>query len=156
MRVIKSPQRMTRRLSDGSIVFLAGSIEQGKAENWQAVAESMLEGTSLVVYNPRREDWNPEWVAGSKELIDQIKWERKGLKKAEYKLFYFDPTTTSPITLLELGEFGSIYPHVVVVCPNGYYRKTNVEIFCEDNEIELFNTLEEGIEHLKQLIEDEY
>lgn len=45
-------------------VFLAGSIEMGKASDWQ---QKLIDDLSdlpddLVLLNPRRKDWDSSWV----------------------------------------------------------------------------------------------
>ncbi|GEM_PF-1482560 len=48
--------------SDGRVtVFLAGSIEMGKAGDWQAQVQQALTDDGVLMLNPRREDWNPAW-----------------------------------------------------------------------------------------------
>jgi len=54
MQVIKAPKKFSNKL--GKKVFLAGSIEMGKAENWQEKIERELKDTDLVILNPRRDD----------------------------------------------------------------------------------------------------
>jgi hypothetical protein len=39
-------------------IFLAGSIEQGVAEDWQKQVTAALNGLNYCLYNPRRPDWN--------------------------------------------------------------------------------------------------
>ncbi len=55
MKVIKSPASL-KNAGNNSTIFLAGSIENGKAEDWQAVVERMLEGYDVTILNPRREN----------------------------------------------------------------------------------------------------
>ncbi len=58
MREVKAPSRpgLERR------VFLAGSIEMGKAEQWQERIVAALSGAGdLVILNPRRDDWDDSW-----------------------------------------------------------------------------------------------
>ena len=42
---------------------------------------------------------------------------------------YFAPETKAPITLLELGLFART-GKVIVCCPEGYWRRGNVEVVC--------------------------
>lgn len=42
-------------------VFLAGSIEMDKAENWQKFIETFLESHEVTLFNPRRINWNSNW-----------------------------------------------------------------------------------------------
>lgn len=65
--------------------------------------------------------------------------------------FFFDPTTYSPITLYEMGlhtKSGKIF----VICPDGFWRKGNVDIVCNRYNIPLFNDLE----HFKIFFEKKF
>jgi len=42
---------------------------------------------------------------------------------------YFDPATHAPITLCELGLLARS-GRLLVACPDGYFRKGNVEVVC--------------------------
>lgn len=48
---------------------------------------------------------------------------------ADLIVMYFDPNTKAPITLLELGLFHQ--KNLLVLCPEGYWRKGNVDIVCK-------------------------
>ena len=55
---------------------------------------------------------------------------------------YLDPKTKSPISLMELGlQAGS--KKLLVVCPDGFWRKGNVEVVCSIYDIPLFNSLDD-------------
>ncbi len=54
----KAPER----LYDVKSIFLAGSIEMGKATPWQDKLVSDLSDSNVVIYNPRRTDWDENWV----------------------------------------------------------------------------------------------
>ena len=53
---IKAPIRTMKT------VFLAGSIDMGSAVNWQKQVVDALKEENVVVYNPRRDDWDSSWV----------------------------------------------------------------------------------------------
>ena len=57
-------------------IFLAGSIEMGKAKDWQAIIEKELDGLDCIVLNPRRGDWKQEWVQSidHQEFTEQVTW----------------------------------------------------------------------------------
>jgi hypothetical protein len=131
-------------------VFLAGSIEQGNADNWQRDLGEWLDKHGYNVYNPRREAWDASWVQSkdNPEFREQVEWELEHLNKAEIILFYFQPGTLSPISLLELGLHARIRDHrrnlqVYVVCPEGFWRKGNVDIVCDKYSIPVFKSIEE-------------
>jgi hypothetical protein len=132
-------------------VFLAGSIEMGIAEDWQKVViEKIAEfekNLKLVhIFNPRREDWDSSWNQEQKslEFNKQVNWELRHLEEANIVFMYFDPNTKSPISLLELGLL-SQSEKLIVCCPEGFWRKGNVEIVCTRYNIPLFSTLEDGV-----------
>jgi hypothetical protein len=127
-------------------LFLAGSIEMGKAEDWQTRVENELKIFPVDIFNPRRDDWDSSWVQSIKEanFKEQVMWELQALERAEYILMYFDPTTMSPISLLELGLHART-GKLIVVCPDGFWRKGNVDVVCRYYDIRQYNTLDEAI-----------
>ena len=142
MKVIKSPNSI-EPLPDFS-VFLAGSIEMGVAENWQDRFEKALVDTDIVIFNPRRDDWNPSWVQSKSNpyFWEQVSWELNALENSTIIAMYFDPITKSPISLLELGLFARS-GKLIVCCPDRYWRKGNVDIVCEKYQVKHVNTLDE-------------
>lgn len=126
-------------------VFLGGSIEMGSAPDWQAGMIKELEPVTSVIYNPRRADWNSDWEQSidNPDFNVQVNWEMDMIEKAEIVILYFAPETKSPITLLELGfvsGWRSSAAHVC--CPEGFWRKGNVDIVCERNRVKNYPTLE--------------
>lgn len=159
MKEIKAPNKVSRKSTFGKeTLFLAGSIEMGKAEPWQAkIVDALKDVKDLFIFNPRRDNWDPSWKQETTnyEFVRQVKWEREGLEQAGITVFYFDPETISPITLLELGRYGPDANSCCVCCPPEYFRRGNVEIFCEDNNIELVNTLNELIDYIKNELDED-
>lgn len=115
----------------GLSVFLAGSIEMGLAPDWQKKMTEALQDLPITVYNPRRDDWDSSWVQSidNPQFREQVEWELEALDRATIKSFYIDPLTKSPITLMELGLHVSDYS--MVCCPEGFWRKGNVDIVCK-------------------------
>lgn len=139
--------------STGKSIFLAGSIEQGKAEDWQrAVVEELIdcEGT---VFSPRRADWDPTWP-NTKEFEPfrgQVEWELDHIDTADAIIFYFQPGTKSPISLLELGlALGRKNQKIWVVCPEGFWRKGNVDITCKKYSTKVYNSFNEPLKEIKE------
>jgi len=60
----------------------------------------------------------------------QVEWELEALENAQLIVMYFAPTSKAPITLLELGLLATS-GRLRVCCPDGYWRKGNVEVVCE-------------------------
>lgn len=130
-------------------LFLAGSIEMGVAENWQQKTLRLLADTDWVVFNPRRNDWDSSWVqsADNPKFREQVCWELDALGVADKIILYFDPSTKSPISLLEFGLFATS-DKLIVICPEGFWRKGNVDIVCQRHGIKTAKTLEEAISKL--------
>ncbi|EKG15087.1 hypothetical protein MPH_07770 [Macrophomina phaseolina MS6] len=135
----------------GKSVFLAGSIEMGAAEDWQQVMVSRLAPLPITILNPRRPDWNNDWKqsASDPRFREQVEWELDMQEAADVIAMYFDPNTKAPISLLELGLFAAS-GKMVVCCPDGFYRKGNVELVCERAKVPLVNTLDELIERVSE------
>lgn len=134
-------------------IFLAGSIEMGAAELWQDKVIEALENTRTIVYNPRRDDWDSSWGEGHPELIAQIEWEIINLKLADIVFMYFDPATKSPVTMLELGlTIPDSEQKFILICPPGFYRRQNIITTCKIFDIEIYDSLDEGIAELKKYL----
>jgi hypothetical protein len=138
------PQNIAIRNRALKSVFLAGSIEMGAAEDWQQSLGDWLLTKNYNVFNPRRKDWDSSWIQTyeNPNFSQQVKWELNALEKADIIIMYLDPGTKSPISLLELGLHANS-KKLWVVCPDGFYRKGNVEVVCSQYDIPLFNNLEE-------------
>ena len=144
--IFKPPQNIAKRDRSRKTIFLAGSIEQGKAENWQKRLEQ-LHKDEYNVLNPRREGWDSSWEQSieAPQFNQQVKWELTGLDQADVIVFYFSPDTKSPISLLELGLYANSHKEIYVICPDGFWRKRNVDIICEKYNLQLIESLEEYI-----------
>jgi hypothetical protein len=156
---IKPPTTIDRSSGSKYYVFLGGSIEMGKAVEWQkVVAQELSEyDNDLVLCNPRRDDWDSSWAQDptpGTPFHSQVTWELQHQDKASINVYYFDPNTISPITLLELGSYGSINPDATIVCcPKEYFRYGNVAIFCHEHNIMLVETLEQLILEIKNRLD---
>ena len=125
------PSNIVLRDLDRPSVFLAGSIEMGAAENWQTDKAMFFQRLGFDVFNPRRHDWDASWEQKfeNPQFYQQVNWELHALEAADLILMYFAPSTKSPISLLELGLFAESRK-IVVVCPDEFWRRGNVEIVC--------------------------
>lgn len=152
------------KFKDRFDIFVAGSIENGKAEEWQKHFKSELEKMrpkhAVGLFNPRRDDWDPTWGDNNPELIKQIEWELDHLEQADLIVMYLQPGTISPISLLELGLFAKeVYKcekQMIVLCPDGFHRKTNVEVVCQYYDISMAKTMEDLIKKTKVRIKDHF
>jgi hypothetical protein len=129
-------------------IFLAGSIEQDVAEKWQDRVVESLSHLDITILNPRRKAWDASWVQSidNPQFNEQVNWELSALEKADKVIVYFDKNTKSPITLMELGLFANTNKSLMVCCPDGFWRKGNVDIVCHRYGVPQFDTLEAIIE----------
>ncbi|MEM9485660.1 MAG: nucleoside 2-deoxyribosyltransferase domain-containing protein [Cyanobacteria bacterium P01_F01_bin.116] len=146
VHVIKPPQSLDLKNWQHT-VFLAGSIEMGLAENWQDSITQSLATTDLIFLNPRRDEWNISWeqTITNSNFREQVEWELEAQEKAAMIVMYFAPATKAPITLLELGLFAHS-GKLVVCCPEGFWRKGNVEVVCDRYHIPMVASLDALIE----------
>lgn len=125
-------------------IFLAGSIENGVADQWQSrVADKIAKefdqtGANVIINNPRNDDWDTtiDPSVPSPELVKQINWELDQLDQSDIIIMYFDKNTKSPISLLELGLYKD--RNIFVLCPNEFWRSVNVGVTCERFNIPLY------------------
>ena len=151
MKVIKAPGSYNiNSLDHDGILFLAGSIEMGTAEKWQDKICKALEDTKILILNPRRDDWDSTWIQSieNPQFNEQVTWELDAMSNSDVIAMYFDPNTKSPITLLELG-LHSLENKLIVCCPEGFWRKGNVDIVCARYGIPQVNTIEELVKEIK-------
>lgn len=155
MKIIKPTSKDQESIEKYPKVFLAGSIEMGVAEDWQNILEKEIEslGATVSIFNPRRDSWDSSWEQRitNPEFSYQVNWEMDRLEESDIIFMYFSPETKSPISLLELGLHSSS-GKMVVVCPDGFWRKGNVEVVCDRYDVKLYNNLQEGANYLKNLI----
>lgn len=161
MKVYKAPEKWKKNKPNQKTIFLAGSIEQGKADNWQEKITKFLSKTKyaddIIVLNPRRDNWDSslEQSIENKTFKEQVDWELSSQETADMIIMFFDENTKSPISLLETGLFGRT-GKMVVYCPDKFYRKGNVDIVCERYNISCTNDFEDFLkliyQKLKQVI----
>ena len=136
-------------------IFLAGSIEMGKAVDWQSAVTNALSYLPITVLNPRRDDWDNSWEQdiSNAQFKEQVDWEMDHLSKADVIALFLQPGTMSPISLMELGMHAAD-GKMVVCCPPGYWRRGNVQVVCQRYGIPLVETQEELIEHAMKMLEE--
>ncbi|OJJ77762.1 hypothetical protein ASPBRDRAFT_37009 [Aspergillus brasiliensis CBS 101740] len=136
-QVINAPSDETPRgiLS----IFLAGTTSKVDTRDWRETLCASLSDIPITIYNPYRPDWDSSW----REDINfppyrqQVEWELDKQDKADVVVIYFHPATQAPISLLELGISARVPGKAIVVCPEGYWKRGNVQIVCEKFGIEM-------------------
>lgn len=149
LTIFLPPSNISFRDHNKKSVFLAGSIEMGKAENWQLTAGELLSEKGFVVFNPRREDWDSSWIQTMENphFLQQVNWEDHALNVADHIIVYLQPGTISPISI------GEAYLHarsnkMLVICPEGFHRKGNIDYLCFRYNVPQFNTIDAAINYL--------
>ncbi len=134
-------------------IFLSGSIEQGTAEHWQDRVVAQLASYSGVILNPRLEKWDAleREEIGNPKFYNQVDWELTGMDRADLILQYFSPNTKSPISLLELGLYAPLRKSHVV-CPEGYWRKGNVDMVCSRFGLPTYPDLDSAVAEVKKFL----
>lgn len=116
-------------------VFLAGSTSG--TEPWRRRVAVQLADETGTLLDPTRDDWDASWEESESDprFSEQVGWELDGIERADVIVLYFSPGTRSPISLLELG----LVVHeatVVVCCPEGFWKKGNVDVVCSRYHVE--------------------
>lgn len=127
----------------------------GKAEPWQETLADEFKDERAIFYNPRRPDWDSSWTQDPSEgtpFTEQVTWELSHIMKSDWVVFYFDPKTKSPVTMLELGLCIGLRKKMIVCCPDGFWRKGNVVLSCNIANTPVLNSFEELVVELKQII----
>jgi len=152
--VVTSPQQGPAD-RDRPRIFLGGSIDMGRAADWQADLTRALGDLDVVILNPRRSDWNPEWkpVAEEPEFRRQVEWELAALESADIIVMVLAPGSQSPISLLETGLHAR-GGKLILLCPEGFWRKGNVDITAARYAIEQVATMDELAAAVRRRVAD--
>jgi hypothetical protein len=136
-------------------IFLAGSIDMGSSVDWQTEVQEKLDDCEVTFLNPRREEWDSSWEqrATNPQFNHQVNWEMSNLLDADIIFMNILPESKSPITLLELGLHANS-SRLMVCCPDGFYKKGNVEVVCHRHNIPLFNDFETAVAALRSRIKN--
>jgi hypothetical protein len=135
-------------------IFLAGAIDMGQAEDWQAKVARSLDDLDVQVLNPRRDDWDSSWeqTKDDPQFRQQVEWEIKAQEDADLVLFVFTKDSKAPITFFEFGVFGTS-KDAIVCAEDGFYRQGNLDIYCEHWDVPIYHNLDEMIADLHSILE---
>lgn len=145
-------------------IFLAGSIEMGRADDWQrAIVEALKHRIKnpdfeICIFNPRRDNWDSSWEQSidNQPFKEQVQWELSHIDRSKIIAFYFQPGTLSPISLYELGVVSNSSfvnkKDVIILCPEGYHRKGNVDVSAEWYNMQLTKDFEDFVNQIEAAI----
>lgn len=127
----------------------------GIAEDWQNRVVDQLKNEDVVIFNPRRDNWDSSWVQSkdNPEFRQQVEWELNALEQSDFIILYLDPDTKSPISLIEMGLFAHS-KKMFIVCPDGFWRKGNIDIVAERYHIPQFSNLEELVNKVLETVKE--
>lgn len=90
MKIIRPPNKIPKLDVSTGTVFMGGTIS-----NWRDEFKLLLQDTDVVLLDPVVENYSPS--------EEQVSWEFDAMNRAHILVFYFDKTSVSPISLMELG-----------------------------------------------------
>ena len=136
-------------------VFLAGAIDQGKAENWQEKVARALDQFDITILNPRRENWDMDMPQTPDNPVfrEQVEWELDAQEASDMVIFVFTKDSKAPITFLEFGLFAP-RKDAVVCAEEGFYRQGNLDIVAERHKIPMYHNLDEMIADLQAVLRE--
>jgi hypothetical protein len=158
MKLYKAPQETPPLEIGETSIFLAGSIDMGSAENWQdRMEKDLVDFDNLVIYNPRRDDWDSSWVQDPTEgtqFHEQVTWELDHIESANLVVVYFADGSKSPITLLEFGLLARMDKYVIVYCTPEFYRYGNVKMVADRYGIPVYNDYEDLLTQVRWFVRE--
>lgn len=124
-------------------IFLAGTIDMGNSENWQAALVETFSSSEgrYILYNPRRDTF----TSTPEEMEYQVNWELDHLEKSQIIIMNILGSSNSPVTLLEMGLFMKS-GKLLVACEPDYYRHANVLLTCARYNVPLYPSLQSLIQ----------
>jgi hypothetical protein len=143
---------------DRYTIFLGGSIDMGNCENWQQKLADDLKDEDVILLNPRSDifDLTQEQSVKNDYFYNRVNWELDGLLHSDLIVMYLLPNTYSPISLMEIGLYTDInkFPNdkMIICCPDGFWRKGNVEIVCKRYGIKIYDDYFSFFEEIKKRI----
>jgi hypothetical protein len=141
-QVIFAPSEEAPRHSKS--IFLAGTTSKVDITDWRETLSASLSKHPVTIYNPYRADWDSTWRedVNFTPYREQVMWELDKQAKADLVVVYFHPATQAPVSLLEFGLSAKVPGKVIAVCPEGYWKRGNVQIVSEVYGVELLDNFE--------------
>ncbi|THC97165.1 hypothetical protein EYZ11_003330 [Aspergillus tanneri] len=125
-------------------VFLAGTTSKIDMSDWRETLSASLSDVPVTIYDPYRADWDSSW----REDINfapyrkQVEWELDKQDKADIVVIHFHPATQAPVSLLEFEIWARVPGKVITVCPEGYWKRGNVQIVCRKFGVEMVDNVD--------------
>lgn len=125
-------------------VFLAGTTSKVDTTDWREALSNSLSDAPVTIYNPYRADWDSSWREDINFALyrEQVEWELEKQDQADIVVIYFHPATQAPVSLLEFGLCARFPGKAIVLCPEGYWKRGNVQIVCNKFGVEMVDTVD--------------
>jgi hypothetical protein len=125
-------------------IFLAGTTSKVDTADWRETLSASLSRHPVTIYNPYRADWDSTWRedANFTPYREQVRWELDKQAKADLVVVYFHPATQAPVSLLEFGLSAKVPGRVIAVCPEGFWKRGNVQVVSEVYGVQLLDDVE--------------
>jgi len=148
--IVIKPPGYAAKVEGYKSIFLAGSIDMGKAEDWQLKITEAVKDFPVILYNPRRDEWDDTWEQSidNPKFNEQVNWELEHLELADKIIMVLTKDSIAPISLLEFGLYAKS-GKLVIYCPEGFWRKGNIDIVCSKYNIPQVEEFEELITLIK-------
>jgi hypothetical protein len=132
-------------------IFLAGSVQTG--DDWREVLMQEFNKVNIEFFNPKIDSWDESWEEAqhNSKFNNQINWELNTAEESDIIFLYLHPKSKSPISLLELGLYAQTNK-LIVCCPDGFWKKGNIDIVCTRYNIPIFDEINKAIGGLKTKI----
>lgn len=128
---VLAPGRPSSDLNSRKSVFLAGPTYPTGEADWRETLTKALIELPIVIYNPKRDEWDSTWVEdfSDSRWVEQVEWELGMQDKADVVVVFFHRATQTPVALLELGL--CVRSGKAIVCAqDGYSKRGTVEAVC--------------------------
>ncbi|KAJ5382819.1 hypothetical protein N7517_000730 [Penicillium concentricum] len=141
-QVIYAPSKEAPRGTKS--IFLAGTTTRVDTHDWRELLSTALSDVPVTIYNPYRADWDSSWREDINftPYREQVEWELEKQEKADIVIVYFHPATQAPISLLEFGLCARVPEKAIVACPEGYWKRGNVQIVCKRYGVEMVDDVD--------------
>lgn len=131
MKHVQAPAPVTDTLGH-PWVFLAGAIDQDRAERWQDRVVASFADLPGTILNPRRDDWDATWRQDLDDprFAEQVTWELDAMDRADVIACWLPADSQAPVSMLELGLHARD-GRLMVGCPSEFHRHGNVDAVCQ-------------------------
>ena len=90
---------------------------------------------------------------GDAHFAQQVNWELSALEQADIIVMYLAPGSQSPVSLLELGLHARS-GKLIVLCPEGYWRKGNVDAVAARYPVAQVATMDALVDAVRHRLQD--